>query len=52
VFSLGLVILEMALQKSVQKIYGPLGIQEDELKDLLQELEKKHEDNPLLFSSV
>jgi len=35
VFSLGLVILETALQKSIQKIYGPLGIQIDELKDLL-----------------
>ena len=51
-FSLGLVILEAALQKSVQKIYGQNGVEADELSKLLEELQYKHENNPLLYSSV
>lgn len=52
VFSAGLILLETALNKSVQDIYGKHGINSKILKSHIEELNRNYPDNNLLVSTL
>lgn len=51
-FSLGLVLLEAGLLKSVQEIFGEIEINFNKFMDLLQEFLERFQENPLLLKTV
>ena len=51
-FSLGLVLLEAGLLKSVQEIFGETEINFHQFMDLLQEFSERFQENPLLLKTV